>query len=363
MPSYVIDEKDFTTSRILAQVPSIVYIPCVSTAAIKRKLFTSSFDLIEDEKISGDVNIKNDIGYKLAIKLLNLGMQVILEGFESSTKPNATTQKELSEKGTYDIKYLIAGSFADDDEVANTLIGVATARQDCIALIDHKKASNSLEAVKKDVAARGVGDDLSYVSYCTPWIKLSGIETECPASFGFLLAIARALQSNPSWFAAAGAFRGSIPGLLDVAYSYSESEVEELQNSTSHSAINPICEIRPYGTIVWGNRTGLIKPELKATSFLNVRSLVCELKKVLYTVSRKYTFEQNSDILWFNFKSDLTPILDKMQTGDGILGYTIERIKTNEKGKLKARIIIVPIEAVENFELIVNISDSIKVEE
>ncbi len=199
-----------------------------------------------------------------------------------------------------------------------------------------------------------------------------------PASFGFLFAYARAIQNNPEWYSAAGSFRGIITELSNVTYKYGYAECEQLQGRSKTdgtidldgsgdnvgSAINPITYVDPFGTIIWGDRTFIVNDgATKASSFLNVRNLVCILKKALYAAARKYTFEQNDDILYSNFKAQITPYLDKMQSGNGILGYKFVKLATNKKARLKARLIIIPIEPVEDFELEIELADAIEVVE
>ena len=106
-----------------------------------------------------------------------------------------------------------------------------------------------------------------------------------------------------------------------------------------------------------------LKPQLVASSFLNIRHLCSSIKKQLYRSARKFTFEPNSDVLWIKFKDSITPLLDEMKNNQGIKGYQIIKVKTNKKAVLKARIRIIPIEAVEDFDLTVELTDSIDVNE
>ena len=149
--------------------------------------------------------------------------------------------------------------------------------------------------------------------------------------------------------------------------------VLETNSVKNHVAINPICNIDPFGNIIWGNRTmyalqapengSSTKPQLVASSFLNIRNLIISLKKRLYRSSRQFTFASNSDSLWINFKATVTPLLEKMLHNEGIRGYTITKINTTKKALLAAEIKIIPIEAVEDFDLTVTLTDSINVEE
>ena len=192
-----------------------------------------------------------------------------------------------------------------------------------------------------------------------------------PGSFGYLLAFAQSVANKPSWLAVAGASRGRIPSIVSpfVTIKYGEIEANALQSRESGAyTVNPICNINPYGVILWGNRTlnpvGLgvtQQQDLVASNFLNIRNLVSSIKKVLFTTSRGLTFEQNSDILWINFKSGITPLLDQMVWGNGIADYRLIKKKSNKKSTLKAVIRIVPIEAVEDFDITVEMADSVEI--
>ena len=56
-------------------------------------------------------------------------------------------------------------------------------------------------------------------------------------------------------------------------------------------------------------------------------------------------------------------MLDSMVVGNGIRAYDIARVATPDMATLSARITIVPIAAVENFEIEISLSDSISITE
>lgn len=78
----------------------------------------------------------------------------------------------------------------------------------------------------------------------------------------------------------------------------------------------------------------------------------------MYTTARRLTFEQNSDVLWVRFKSFITPTLDSMVTGNGINGYKMIKVATSKKATLNAVVQIIPIEAVEYFNLTIEMTDT-----
>jgi hypothetical protein len=116
---------------------------------------------------------------------------------------------------------------------------------------------------------------------------------------------------------------------------------------------------------LWGNRTahplGDAKGnlgDLVASHFLNIRHLCATIKKQLYVSCRRFTFDPNSDTLWFNFVNAIRPTLELMKADQGIRDYKIIKETTDKKATLKARLRIIPIEAVEDFDLTITLEDS-----
>lgn len=323
------------------------------------------------------------LGIEFARQLVNRGMYVVVGdviGTQTQAKWSARWAA-LENRGLFDIKFICAGDFGgkEDSEIdISGMKAVAEKRGDCIAIIDHplaqsqtsKDAGESYSTfVQKWCAANGSS---SYAAAFSPWCGLNWFEeghTMIPPSMAYLLTYAVSIKSNPTWYAAAGSFRGSVPGLVEIDQHYTETDIDVLQcraveldgdGDNVGIAVNPICNIDPFTLIIWGNRTLLNNGgELKATSFLNVRNLVCDLKKTMFKAARKYTFEQNSLQLWLNMCANITPLLDKAKSGNGIRGYKLVQEETTAKARLKAKVIIVPIEAVEDFELSVALENSI----
>ena len=159
----------------------------------------------------------------------------------------------------------------------------------------------------------------------------------------------------------AGRVRGKISGVPTA--NYGEIFANSLMSDNDVS-VNPITNVTPYGIMVWGNRTLFANSEgLIASCFLNIRQLCCDIKKRLYRSAKAYMFEQNSDRLWFNFKNDITSLLDDMVTNQGIKGYKVIKLDTKEKAKIKALVRIIPVEAVEKFELTLELSDTLEITE
>ena len=187
--------------------------------------------------------------------------------------------------------------------------------------------------------------------------KTISANSNLPASFAYLLSLSNSIKTNANWYAVAGVTRGLVPNLLSVDQNITGAMAEELQSKDGIS-INPIVMIKPYGYCIWGNRTLNKNEGLVASSFLNIRALTNDVKKVVYETARKLTFELNSDILWLNFKAEIEPTLDKMVSGNGLTNYKILRKATNKRATIEAVIRLYAVEAIEDWDITIELADN-----
>ena len=362
-----------------------------------------------------------DTESKYSKKLIKENTQTEAEFYENLFK-------EFEDKGKYDLRFITIGGLPDSDYTTASINALKCAgnRGDATAI---------LRIPEK--ALKGDGDKLLSTSDLDKWVKTTfgstcataiprkglswSSSTEVYGSYGalynppfvstldlyeagafketkeftlggdfnYLLCFAKYINYYPEWFATAGSIRGvsplnSVIPLID----YGDADIDVFQVRSAagktdtetgedlnkgHVATNILCNIRPYGNIIWGNRTmnPLSTPnnvvngalQLTASSFLNIRQLCCSIKKTLYRAARAHTFEPNTDTLWFNFKGAITPLLERMKNNQGIKGYQVIKVHTNKKALLVAVIKIIPIEAVEDFDLTVELTDTIEVAE
>ena len=409
MPHIYINEKDNTVAGSMDEEnTNIVYVPgCVansvdSTAKIfEPTLFKTTKAFRE---AVGDYSNTN-LNAVMAEEYLKLGLLVLFESFGNETDftvegkinfdgiAEAVDWTKLKDRGLYKVKFLTTGA-ASSLSALSSMTATAKYRGDCIALIDHEKEITTAQgdtyadavraafeaALPENQAGSLDNSLLKYAAAFSPWCTctVNGVEADFPASFVYLSAYGKAKQSkqNPNWFAYAGSMRGLPPFSVTPLHRYGDVENGILQgrefteegdfdaDDNKTWAINPISNIDPFGNIVWGNRTLLDNSEkggLTASSFLNIRNLVCDIKKRMYKTSRKYTFEQNDDILWANFSSDINELLDQALSGRGIRGSRLTPIPTDIKGRLKAHLVIIPVEAAEDFDLTLEMADSLDI--
>lgn len=322
----------------------------------------------------------------------------IYKAFMNSCEVENSKLYTLMDKGEYQIKFLTLGAYPSFEfgldttgtgsietyNIFDNLIETAAKRGDCIALVDHTNNStrtlqttagsvyaNLSAYVKNSLTITRKGGDsedgYTYGAMFTPYAiyKLStqnNTQHTLPASFGYLSAFAASTQVNPNWYAVAGVSRGIPSGLIGLSQNITNT-IADLYQPRNNVAINCITNIKPYGYTIWGNRTlknNSADGDLKALSFLNIRVLTCDLKKTLYQACKRYTFENNTDITWLNFKSQIEPALAKMLSGNGIASYQIIKVATTKKATIEAIIRLVPIEPVEDWFITIELTDGVE---
>lgn len=287
----------------------------------------------------------------------------------------------LADKGEYNIKFITSGSYPVYNVVVNnstndlvtTMLTVAGNRGDVTALIDYApdiEIDGLIEMINKEDEqglnrriATTLGEDAKkYGAMFTPWSKYqlvtsSGI-VQFPASFAYLRCLAAATKSFANWNAISGVARGQVPSILEQSTKVTGALAESMQKTTGVS-INPITNIKPYGYCIWGNRTLAANIDgLTASSFLNIRMLTNDVKKVVYKAAKEMTFELNDNVLWLNFKAAIEPTLDQMVSGNGLSSYKITKLVTTKKATIACKITLYAIEAVEDWDITVELADN-----
>ena len=370
-----------------------------------------------------DTTIPAHYGNQMAYELLGLGYTILYvylgtvqvdpttryvtgtesakNGYLSLISENSKLFDELKDKANYRFRYLVTGLIETNTQANQNILKIAArdedlsekdelknGRGDCIALVDigddiFNNTSSVAEAIQKiALEANLYQAGGKYAGIFAPSLCLN-ITTEYeymnnnkfPASFYYLACAAYSRNYNnfAEWYAVAGLTRGVCKyDVISTALKLGESAVYKLEGRTpqdlgklnnetvlSSTAINLIIKIRD-SYYLWGNRTAykLTYDDLKASHFLNIRQLCCTIKKDVYDACKRFTFDPNSDILWVNFCNAIRPTLEKMKADQGIQDYTIIKADSR-RAELKALIRIVPIEAVEDFDITVTLEDSL----
>ena len=378
----------------------------------------SAEGLIEEEQEEGQNKLIPENTFLTSA--INLGGRIII----AYTWDQA--EAYCGDRNQYDIKFILASEYktkieSEKDELeeaeepkepeeANAsdldrALKIAEKRKDCVVLLETLGSSlleydfNLCNATCSYITADTDGDTITGFygdevskfagKYVAAFYSKSDIhdtvkvERTLRANEAYVLAYLNSIGSgNAEWLAVAGVTRGTIPGSYEVDEFLKEDEIDNMQSRTYQGSmndvsVNPICNINPWGLRIWGNRTclpnknvadenGEIRKDydqLVASSFLNVRVLICDLKKALYRASRQYQFEQDTDVLWVNFTSSVNTLLEEMKQSYGISAYRWIRKETTERAKLTGVLQIQVLEAVEDFDLTVELRDSLEVAE
>lgn len=324
------------------------------------------------------------VGNQMAYLLLTLGYPVLYLGINDTSRKinDINTWEPLKDRMLYDYRYLTTGMLADYnnitvDEVNKIITTIATqvntignvtstGRGDVIALLDISKDVYSGLTSAQAVNAI-INHNVSYATRSTgifvPTVIYENItdsvyqNAEMPASFHYLACAAQAMQQYPEYYGICGYTRGiSALKVAGTTVKFGDAAMEAFQPRTNetglNAAINPIIKLK-NNYYLWGNRTGhaLNDTDLVASHYLNIRQLCCTLNKEMYTITKHLLYSPNTDILWLNFCNALRPTLDTMKANEGIKDYQFVKLSTDKKGKLFAAVRIIPIEAVEDFEL------------
>lgn len=373
--------------------------------------------LVKPDDVGNDTEAEifnGHYGNQMAYLLLKLGYSVLYKKIKTvgETVTDETTGEEktivdilsdptfwegLADKSLYDFRYIVTG-LLDNNAVPNEMIAILASfvnqkevpvadisnlgRGDCIALLDIPAGCYTEDghAITQAKAIEGitlgigeVGSANKFSAFFAPYVIYGNMADEgyfnktLPASFHYLACAANAFTNLNfrEWYAVAGYTRG-VAGYVvtETGCRLGENATNILQPRTGETVVKKAVNLiikNKTGYYLWGNRTAnSIDPlGLKASDFLNIRQLCTTLKKQIYIACRKFTFDPNSDILWINFVDAIEPTLKAMKADQGISDYKFIKVKTNLKGVLRAKIRIVPIEAVEDFHINLYLEDDV----
>lgn len=183
-----------------------------------------------------------------------------------------------------------------------------------------------------------------------------------PAGYAYLAALAECRKNNQYWLPVANSARGQVPELIgkpDLTVTKYHLDNSIILDSDAIT-FNGIVKIRPYGNVIWGDRTLLPLDEkgIKASAYLSLMSAVCDISKEAYKASVKYTYESNNEVTWLNYKSGIATLLDQMVSAGILQSYDLNKITTAEYNKIACRITIYPNLPVESFDIYINLENA-----
>lgn len=227
---------------------------------------------------------------------------------------------------TIDINLLAAPGFSQDI-VVNKILEIAGSRGDCVAIVDTPQGLTYQQAIKWH---NGLLEgefypekplDTSYGALYWPWVKVSSVTTGTPVwapPSGVVLAkIAYNDSIGQPWFAPAGLNRGMLDSVLSLEKVPDEGQRDALYGNGN--AINPLTNYKQQGLVIWGQRTLQRKPS--ALDRVNVRRLMCYVRKIVAASTAYLIFEQNDPLLWRQWLGIVEPVMDNIKNSRGLYDY------------------------------------------
>lgn len=368
---------DLTTSQIIAEARARAIEK--ATEKINNQFLKEMLDFFCE---SDNIELLKDRGLYNFKYFTTGGYPLFESGSTNNTSDGNSTAFDNWNKALTNLLSICGQKTTDDAKDYITEDG-STQRQgrgDCVLLIDHTydKAQDTMDLYSRarewfEDPSNVSPETLEFAAMFTPWCNYSmtytshNVNLNLPASFAYLTCLADSIQAYDNWHAIAGVTRGSVKNINEVLLTNpltntkaNKCQADPETAEKGRISINCITEIKPYGQVIWGNRTLQRADAYKhvtAMGFLNLRNEVSDIKKLVYRAARRWMFEQNTSILWINFKSTITPLLERMVHGYGLSRYEIRRGEKTAKHKLYAEIRIWPIYAVEYIDVTIQILD------
>ena len=251
------------------------------------------------------------------------------------TNASYTTSNALfADKDTITVDFLIAPGLNGDSDhvmVVNNLISLATARKDCVVV-----ASPNRNAVVNNAAANIVTNTLttmfdytnsSYLfadnNYLKVYDKYNDKYRYIPAASSTAGLMAATDANAAPWFSPAGSRRGAYLGITGLAYTPSKAQRDTLYKAS----VNPIANIPGQGVLLFGDKTGLLRPS--AFDRINVRRLFLVVERAIALAARNVLFEFNDEFTRAEFVNIVEPFLREIQGRRGITDFRVVCDETN----------------------------------
>ena len=231
----------------------------------------------------------------------------------------------LGNKDEYRFNVITAPGLTSQDASAQitSLVNLAIARTDCLAVIDLVRYGSTTA----NVIEKASGQNTSYAAAYWPWCQVvdpgTGKLVWVPASTLIPGVYAFTDASSDSWFAPAGLTRGGLDSVVKVERKLPTSTRDSLYEAN----INPLATFPQTGVVVFGQKT--LQKKSSALDRINVRRLLISLKSFISQVADNLVFEQNTIATRNSFLSQVNPYLESVQQRQGLFAFKVVMDESN----------------------------------
>ena len=228
----------------------------------------------------------------------------------------------LANPDVVDVSLLISGP--GNATVAASLISTAESRKDAMVFLSPTKSSvvnNAGSEATSILSFRAGLTSSSYAfldsGYKYQYDKYSDVYRWVPLNGDIAGICARTDQERDPWFSPGGLNRGIVKNVIKLAYNPTKAERDKLYVQ----GINPVVTFQGEGTILFGDKTLLNRPEV--FDRINVRRLFIVLEKSIARAARSSLFEFNDQFTRAQFVNLVEPFLRDVQGRRGITDYRV----------------------------------------
>jgi hypothetical protein len=181
----------------------------------------------------------------------------------------------------------------------------------------------------------------------------SGLDFWGPPSIAAVGTYSSAQTDSELWFAPAGFTRGGLTegsaGLpvIGVKQRLTSKDRDDLYEAN----INPIASFPAEGIVIFGQKT--LQKTPSALDRVNVRRLMIYLKKEISRMAARLLFDQNVEVTWHRFTSQVIPFLDSVKTRLGLEDFKVKLDTTTttpdliDRNIMYAKIYLKPAKSIE----------------
>ncbi len=256
-----------------------------------------------------------------------------------STSNIATGFDLFEDTEAVEVDFLIApgmDSSVLQGTVANDLIGIATARKDCVAVTSPARGDIVNQTNESTITSNVIAtaDRLSKNSYgimdgnyLKVYDKFNDTYIEIPAASSTAGLMASTDRTAAPWFSPAGVRRGQYLGVTGINYNPNKTNRDSLYKRL----VNPVVNVAGSGVVLFGDKT--LQRSISAFDRINVRRLFLTLERAIAQAAKNVMFEFNDEFTRAEFVNVIEPVLRDVKARRGITDFRViadETVNTAE---------------------------------
>ncbi len=266
-------------------------------------------------------------------KTYTYGYEEFAEGELSNIEAYKDAIDVFESDASVDVNLLATSGvdFQNNEQLVKYALNMVEERADMFYVIDSPRVTVGETKGTPDEVVEALeltGIDTTYAGTYWPWMQVADVNTSRYVYMAPTFAVVRSMaftdNKYQSWFAPAGALRGTVPGnVIRADIRLTKTERDTLYNGR----INPIMDSTQNGVLIWGQKTLQVKES--ALDRINVRRLLLRIERLVAAASITLVFEQNDQTLRDQFLAKVEPILLQIQNQRGISGFKVTMDDSN----------------------------------